>query len=136
MDWKRILIRRWFHFCIGYSTYLSFSMSLLGYFSAISYFTVKSIPLPEVLFPDIQRFVFFALVVVLPLGILFGCFHYKRSPFYETKQTIGIESNPYPTERLPPIQVAAWKLYLELSRNKRLSNIANEIDRIIRRSEQ
>ena len=136
MNWKRILVRSFFYFRIGYSTYLALPVSLLGYASAIYYLAIQNLPFLQFFFPKFTFFLIFGILVVSVLGISLGWFHYKRSPFYKAEQEIHVEASPFTTTKITPIQIPMWRLFREIAVKEGLSEIANQIDEIIRRSKK
>jgi hypothetical protein len=87
--------RAWYYFRMGYSTYLTF---LLGYVSTlitVYYLAVKNMPPLLDLFPHFAEFAIIATVVGVPLAVLIGWVHLKRSRAFSSEADIGVEANPY-----------------------------------------
>lgn len=101
----QILSRVWYYFRMGYSTYLTF---LLGYVSTIVtvyYLAIKNLPTLLDLFPHFVPFAVLATVIGVPLSVLIGWLHLKRSMIYSAEADVATESNPY-TYKLSP---GVWK---------------------------
>jgi hypothetical protein len=93
--------RSWYYFRIGYNTYLVF---LIGYGSTlvtIYYLAIRSIPELQIVFQRFSLFVVLATLVGVPVSVLIGWIHTKRSSLWKAELDIGIEANPY-YYRLPP----------------------------------
>jgi len=86
---------------LGYSTYLTF---LLGYISTlvtVYYLAIKNIPDLLEIFPRFVPFAVLATVIGVPLSVVIGWVHLKRSSLYSSEADIAIESNPW-NYKLPP----------------------------------
>lgn len=97
----RWIYRAWYYFRQGYSTYLTF---LLGYVSTlvtVYYLAIKNMPPLFDLFPHFASFALLATVVGVPLAVVIGWVHMKRSRLFSSEQDISVESNPY-NYKLPP----------------------------------
>lgn len=133
---KRILLRSWYYFRIGYSTYLSLPVALVGYASAIYYLAIENLPFLKVIFPHFHYFIIIGLTVLGPIGVCLGWFHFKKlfKKFYWAEQDIQVESNPFHTQIVTPVNLPTLKILSELGK---LHNIdTSEIDRIIERTEK
>jgi hypothetical protein len=92
---KRWIYRAWYYFRLGYSTYLTF---LLGYFSTlVTVYYLAIINMPPLLdvFPHFVPFAILATTVGVPLAVLIGWVHLKRSSIYSSEALVAIESNPF-----------------------------------------
>jgi len=91
----------WYYFRIGYGTYLTFLLGFLTTTVTVYYLAIRSAPLLEAAFPTFIPFFIAAVLVGVPVGVLAGWFHMKRSKFYASEQDISVESSPY-YYKLPP----------------------------------
>jgi hypothetical protein len=97
----RLLYRAWYYFRQGYSTYLTF---LLGYASTlvtVYFLAIKNMPTLLDLFPHFAEFAIISTIVGVPLCVLIGWVHMKRSRLYSSEADIAVESSPY-QYKLPP----------------------------------
>jgi len=113
-----LLFRSWYYFRIGYTTYLTFLVSVGMFSSTVYYLAIENIPFLKLAFP---HFVTFAMTIVLlgvPLAILVGWMHLKRSPAWKSELDISVEANPY-NYFLPPgyVKEVFAPLYLEILRD-------------------
>jgi len=114
------IYRAWYYFRLGYATYFSF---LLGYIStlvSVYYLAIKNMPVLMSVFPHFWGFTLLGTAIGVPLAVLIGWLHMKRTSVYTAEADIGAEANPY-YYKLPP---GYWKevlmpLYLELLRQNR-----------------
>jgi len=106
--------RLWYYFRLGYSTYLTF---LLGYISTlitVYYLAIKNIPELLNIFPKFVPFAGLSTVIGVPLSIIIGWVHLKRSAAFSAETDIGIEANPYYYKLIPGKEEVYAPLYLEL----------------------
>jgi len=105
---SRWIYRAWYYFRQGYSTYLTF---LLGYVSTlvtVYYLAVRNMPPLLDLFPHFASFAVLATVVGVPLAVVIGWVHMKRSRLFSSEQDIAVESNPYQYKLAPGYLKEAW----------------------------
>ena len=107
--------RAWYYFRMGYSTYLTF---LLGYVSTlvtVYYLAIKNIPDLLVVFPHFVPFAVLGTALGVPLSVVIGWLHLKRTPAYASEADISAEANPYYYKLYPGYTREAFApLYLEL----------------------
>jgi len=92
--WKSIF-RAWFYFRQGYNLYLAF---LIGFASNIVVLFRLGVepnkPLLSI-FPTLGIFTAVGLLVAIPVGILTGLYHMKRTGAYAADASVATEANPY-----------------------------------------
>jgi len=99
---------------MGYATYLTF---LLGYISTlitVYYLAIKNIPELLNIFPKFVPFAVLSTMIGVPLSIVIGWLHLKRSAAFSAEADIGIEANPYYYKLIPGKEEVYAPLYLEL----------------------
>ena len=128
MDITRLVTRSWFYFRIGYSTYLTFLLGYVSTFVTVYYLAIKDVPMLLNIFPHFLTFVIFGTIVGVPLSVLIGWLHLKRTSAWTAEVDIGIEANPY-NYKLPP---GFWReafapTFLELLRQNRKILASNSL---------
>lgn len=106
--------RIWYYFRMGYSTYLTF---LLGYASTlvtVYYLAIKNLPDLLGVFPHFGPFAMLATALGVPLSVVIGWLHLKRSAAWSSEVDIGVEANPYYYKIIPGKEEVFVPLYLEL----------------------
>src|SRR5690242_19015202 len=92
--WKAIF-RSWFYFRQGYNLYLAF---LIGFASNIVVLFRLGVepnkPLLSI-FPTLGIFTAVGLLIAIPVGILTGLYHMKRTGAYAADASVATEANPY-----------------------------------------
>ena len=99
------IYRSWYYFRLGYGTYLTF---VLGYGSTlvtVYYLAIKNMPPLLDVFPHFVGFAVLATILGVPLAVVVGWVHLKRSGLFSSELDIGVEANPY-NYKLPP---GYWK---------------------------
>ncbi|RLF09365.1 MAG: hypothetical protein DRJ98_08235 [Thermoprotei archaeon] len=95
-----LVFRAWYYFRIGYSTYLAFMVAFMSYITVIYKLAIQDLALSWV-FPRFYTFIIFSLFTIVPLAVLIGWFHMKRTLAYSASVAINVESNPYNYMILP-----------------------------------
>jgi len=98
--WKA-LFRAWFYFRQGYNLYLAF---LIGFASnIIVLFRLGVEPNKTLLdiFPSLGIFTAVGLLVAIPVGILAGLYHMRRTAAFAADAAVQTESNPYMYKAIP-----------------------------------
>jgi len=92
----------------------------LGYGSTlvtVYYLEIRNIPELQRVFERFWLFAFLATIVGVPLSVIIGWVHTKRSTLWKAEIDISVEANPY-YYKLPPgfWKEAAFPAYLEILR--------------------
>jgi len=111
----RFLARVWYYFRIGYGTYLTFVLGAANTLIVVWYLAIREAPAVENIFGHFIPFAIVATVIGIPLGVIIGWVHLKRSPAFSSEQDISVEANPW-YYKLPPgyNREAFGPVYLEL----------------------
>jgi hypothetical protein len=96
----------------------------------VTYFlAVENYPVLDTLFPSFLHYVFLAVVIGVPMLILVGYIHYKRSAAFSAEADINVEAYPY-WYKLPPgwnkevvfpLYLQMINLMIKISKNEKLS---------------
>jgi len=107
--------RLWYYFRIGYATYLTFLLGAVNTLIVVWYLAIREVPAVENLFGHFIPFAVVVTVIGVPLSVVVGWFHLKKSPAYSSELDIGVEANPY-YYKFPPgyTKEVLGPLYLEL----------------------
>lgn len=97
---KRSLgFRAWVYFRFGWSTYFAFIFAATNTIVITYYLAIENIQLIKEIFPTFELYAAFFGLIMIPLLVGIGYFHFKRSQGYKTEADIRLESNPH-TKRL------------------------------------
>jgi hypothetical protein len=98
--WKA-LFRAWFYFRTGYSLYLAFPIGFASSIVVLYRLGVTDNKYLVAVFPSLTIFTIVGLLVALPLGILAGLYHMKRTGAYAADASVATEANPYMYKLIP-----------------------------------
>ena len=97
----KLLYRAWFYFRIGYGTYLAFFVGFASNIVIIYALAIKPTPILFSYFRNLWQFTLVALVVAVPISVLVGLFHMKRTGAFAADASVSLEANPYIYKVLP-----------------------------------
>ncbi len=95
MNFRRLLYRSWFYFRIGYGTYIALPVGLASNVVVLYELAIIKNKYLSPIFTSLTIFTAVALVVFIPVGILVGLYHMKRTGAFAADASVSIESNPY-----------------------------------------
>ena len=87
--------RSWFYFRMGYSTYFVFILAAINTLTVTYFLAIDNYPSLKDFFPSFEQYVVIIVCVGIPLLILVGYAHYKKTLAYKSETDVLIESNPY-----------------------------------------
>ena len=124
---KNLGFRGWFYFRTGWATYFAFIVAAVNALTVTFFLAIDEYPSLSVIFPTFFHYVVIVSGIGVPLLILVGYIHYKRSKSYRAEQDILVESSPHfrrilqNTEVLLPSYLKLTELMIKLSENKKLT---------------
>ena len=125
---KNLGFRGWFYFRTGWSTYFAFIVAAVNALTVTFFLAIEKYPTLNVLFPTFFHYVVIVVGIGVPILILVGYIHYKRSKSFRAEQDILIETSPHirrilqNTEVLLPSYLKITELIIKLSDNKKLTD--------------
>jgi len=126
--------RFWFYFRSGWSSYFAFIMAAINTLTVTYYLAIQRYPLLETIFPTFLQYVAIIGIIGIPLLILVGYAHWKKTPAYRSEADIWMESNPYQarllvnSEILFKLNLKLTEMIVKLSKNEKMSEA--ELDEI------
>jgi hypothetical protein len=139
---KSIPFRAWFYFRTGYSQYFSFILAVANMFTITYYLAIEKNHTLEFIFPSFSSYIMISSIMGIPLLVLAGFLHMRRSRAFASEAEILTESNPYNYKLIPGIQkdvfVPLLLQLLVLTRRSFSSEKLNidEIDKLKKLSEK
>jgi hypothetical protein len=124
---KNLAFRSWFYFRQGWSTYFAFIFAAINTLIVTYYLAIEKYPLLHTVFPSFLIYVLVVVSIGIPLLVVVGYIHFKRSSAFEAEADINIEANPHfrrilsNTELLFPILIKLLELNTKISNNEKLS---------------
>jgi hypothetical protein len=127
MTQKNLFFRAWFYFRQGWSTYFAFIFAAINTLTVTYFLAIEEYPILNSLFPSFLIYVLIVVSMGIPILVLVGYGHFKRSNAFKAEADINIEANPHfrrilsNTELLFPILVKLLEINTKISNNEKLS---------------
>ena len=87
--------RGWFYFRQGWSTYFAFIFAAINTMVVTYYLAVDNIPILKTVFPTFYIYLAITASLGIPLLILVGYAHQKKTASYKAEVDVHYESNPH-----------------------------------------
>lgn len=87
--------RGWFYFRMGWSTYLVFLLGAINTLTLTYFLAVDNYPVLVTIFPTFEQYVLIMVSFGIPILVLVGYAHYKKTRAYKSEAEVLVESNPY-----------------------------------------
>ena len=138
---QNYFFRLWFYFRNGWSIYFAFIFAAINTLVVTYYLAIERVPALLTIFPNFLQYVLIISAIGVPLLIIVGYIHYKRTLAFKSEIDIVVESNPYQRRNIVNITLILEsilktnQLLLKLSKNEKLSEtevgeINSKIDEI------
>ena len=123
--------RSWFYFRMGWSTYFAFIFAAINTLTVTYFLAIERYPELSAIFPSFTQYVLIITIIGVPLLIVVGYVHYKRTLAYRAEVDVALESNPYQVRNVVnnsinvELALRMFEMILKLSKNQKLTE--NEI---------
>ena len=120
--------RGWYYFRMGWSTYFAFIFAAINTLTVTYYLAIEKVPILVSIFPSFFQYVLIVSLIGIPMLILIGYAHYKRTKAYQSEAEILIESNPFAarntanTEMLLELNLKLLNIIIGISQNNKISD--------------
>ena len=131
---QRIGFRGWFYFRTGWSTYFVFILAAINTLTVTYFLAIDNYPLLKAVFPTFEQYAMIMISVGIPMLIVVGYAHFKKTLAYKSEMDIYVESNPYLSRNTVnadlslKLNLKLISLLLKMSTNEKIEK--NEIDEI------
>jgi len=131
---KTPFFRAWYYFRNGWSLYFAFIFAAINTLVVTYYLAIDKIPFLLDFFPSFGHYVAVTVLLGVPILVIIGFVHFKRSPAYRSEATIGFEVNPYMRRTLInseinlELNLMILNLLSKLSNNEKLNE--DELNKI------
>ena len=141
---KKFFSRMWFYFRQGWTTYFAFIMAAVNTMVVTYYLAIDNIPFLKEIFPSFAIYVIIISAIGIPILILIGNIHYKRSNVYSSEADILVESYPYyykltpgyKKEAIYPLFLIITQLLVKILQNEKMSDAdKKKIDELTKKME-
>ena len=125
---KHVGFRAWFYFRNGWSMYFAFMLAAINTLTVTYYLAIEKLPILSTIFPSFIVYIAVATIIGVPLLILVGFIHYKRTGGHRAEVDVGVETNPYlcrmitNTQLSMNLQLKLIEILLKLSNNEKLTD--------------
>ena len=92
---RNLLFRSWFYFRTGWSTYFAFILAAINTLTVTYFLAIDNYPSLKSVFPSFEQYVAMVVVIGVPLLIIIGYAHYKKTQGFKSEIDVLIETNPY-----------------------------------------
>ena len=104
-------------------------MAAINVLTVTYFLAIENYPVLQAIFPTFGHYIAIVVGIGVPLLVLVGYFHYKRSQAYAAEAEINIEANPYWYKIPPgwnkevvfPLYLNMINLMLKMSKNEKLT---------------
>ena len=126
--------RGWFYFRMGWSTYFVFILAAINTLTVTYFLAIDNYPTLKAIFPSFEQYALLMISVGIPVLILVGYAHFKKTLAYKSEMDVMVESNPYLTRNTVnadlnlKLNLKLISLLLRMSNGEKIEK--NEIDEI------
>ncbi len=111
----KILSRMWFYFRQGWSTYFAFIMAAVNTLTVTYFLAIDNIPILKEIFPSFILYIVVVCSIGIPMLVLVGHAHFKKSSVFGSESDIIAESYPYYYKLTPGVlSEAQFPVYLAM----------------------
>ena len=124
---ENVGFRSWYYFRMGWGTYFAFIFAAINTLTVTYYLAIERVPTLLSIFPNFLQYVLIISTIGVPLLIIVGYIHYKRTVAFKSEVDVIMESNPYQRRNVVNITLILEsimktnQLLLKLSKNEKLS---------------
>jgi len=113
---ENLVFRSWYYFRQGWSTYFAFIFAALNTLTVTYFLAVDNYPELKIIFPSFEIYIGIISLIGVPLLVLIGYLHYKKSAAYRSEADIIYEVNPFERRKLVNSELLI-KLNLQIAEN-------------------
>ena len=119
---------------MGWSTYFAFIFAAINTLTVTYFLAIERYPELYVIFPSFPQYVLIITIIGIPLLVLVGYVHYKRTLAFRSEVDVVLESNPYQLRNVVnntinvKLTLKMYEMILKLSQNQKLTE--NEIEEL------
>jgi len=126
---KSLPFRAWFYFRQGWVTYFAFIFAAVNTMVVTYYLAIDKIPSLLVIFPSFTEYILIVTITGIPILVLVGYVHFRRSRAYGSEQDVIVSSNPYFYKLTPghyqkvfaPLHLMTSTIILKMATNEKVT---------------
>jgi hypothetical protein len=130
--------RAWYYFRNGWSMYFAFLFAATNTLVVTYYLAIEKAPILKELFPSFLHYLLIIIAIGVPLLVLVGYVHYKKTSAFSNEVAVNFESNPFQrrvlinTEINLQINMKLLELISKLNENKLSENNSIETEKLLK----
>lgn len=143
---KNLGFRAWFYFRQGWSVYFAFIFAAINTLVVTYFLAIENYPILKEIFPSFTMYATILVGIGIPVLVLIGYLHYKKSSAYKAEADITIESHPHfkrmfeNMDLLILVNLRISNIIKKMSKNEKLdekdfeefTNLQKELDKKIK----
>ena len=124
---RLLAFRSWLYFRTGWSTYFAFIFAAINTLTVTYFLAIERYPVLFAIFPTFQHYIAIITGIGIPVLVLVGYIHFKRSSAFRAERDIGMQADPYfrrilvNTEIMINAHIKLSELMLKLTSNEQLT---------------
>jgi len=125
---KSLAFRSWYYFRMGWGTYFAFIFAAINTLTVTYYLAIEKVPELTLIFPNFIQYILIITSIGIPVLVIVGYAHYKRTIAFKSEIDVILESQPYMRRNIVNISlilesiVKTNQLLLKLSKNQKLTD--------------
>ena len=92
---KNYLFRAWYYFRTGWGTYFAFIFAAINTLTVTYYLAIENYPQLTQVFPTFLQYIVIISGIGIPILVIAGYLHYKKTLAFKAEADINIEANPH-----------------------------------------
>ena len=123
---RNVGFRGWVYFRMGWSTYFAFILAALNTLTVTYYLAIDNYPALKEIFPSFELYILILVTLGVPLLILVGYVHYKRTAARKAEVDISYETDAYKARTLVNTEISMQlnlkliNIIMKLSKNEKI----------------
>ena len=124
---ENVGFRSWYYFRMGWTTYFAFIFAAINTLTVTYYLAIERVPTLVTIFPNFLQYILIISAIGIPLLVIVGYIHYKRTVAFKSEVDVIMESNPYQRRNVVNITLILQsimetnQMLLKLAKNEKLS---------------
>ena len=120
--------RGWFYFRQGWSVYFAFIFAAVNTLTVTYFLAIDNYPFLKDIFPSFIHYIAIVVFIGIPILVLVGYAHYKRTASFKAEADIHIEANPHlrriltNSEFMLSMSLQLSELSMKLMNNEKLTS--------------
>jgi len=124
---RKIFPRSWYYFRMGWSLYFAFIFAAINTLTVTYYLAIEKYPTLQAIFPSFLQYVVLIMGVGIPILVIVGYSHIKKTSAFRSETAVAAENNPYQrrmivnTELILQLNQELSKILIKNLKNEKLT---------------